>query len=182
MRHIKSFRSAVALSAALAFLAVSSGLASAATITGGISIAGGLTSFTNTSIDFAATNAITGTSGNLAGLGTCAACVTFPTDPYTNISAPATIFHAVNNGLTPDVFLNTAVFVPGPNSLTITGTGTMSLTGFDTTALTSFVLTANTDGFVPATFSMSASAAAIPSAVPIPGALPLFAGGLVGLW
>jgi hypothetical protein len=55
----------------------------------------------------------------------------------------------------------------------------MSLTGFNSTPLSSFLLTANTAG---GTFSMSASAAAVASVVPLPGALPLFAGGLVGLW
>ena len=172
----------IKLVAALALsLALSGGVASAATINGGLSIAGGLVSFTNSSISFAATNAITGTSGSLNGLGTCAACVTFPTNPYTTASPPAVIFHAVNNGLTLDVLLNTAVFTPGNGgaSLTITGTGIMSLTGFNNTPLSSFILTANTAG---GTFSMSASAASVASVVPLPGALPLFAGGLVGLW
>ena len=161
-----------------------SGIASAATqINGALSITSPVSTFTATSITFGPANGgVTAVAGDLGPLGTCLTCVTFNTSPFTTASSPATLFTATQNGVSAVVSLASASFAPTFSGatligLTITGTGTMAFTGFDTTPLLTFILTANQAG---TTFSASASAAASP--VPVPGALPLFASGILGLW
>jgi hypothetical protein len=172
--------------AAAAISIAMSGIASAATqINGAVSIASNIASFVKgppISITFGSLGSVTATSGDFTGVigASCTACVTFPTSPFSQTTPlPVVVFQAVNGG-TATATLNTAAFtfavVNGLNTLTIAGDGTVALTGFVTTPM-SFVLTANQAG---STFSMSASAIANP--VPIPGALPLFASGVVGLW
>ena len=162
------------------------GIASAATqINGALSLSGGVSSFTSTSITFGSLGALNGTSGDLTALGTgvspiCSLCVTFPASFSTSTILPAQIFSVTNNGNTSTGTLGTVSFVDtivnGLETLTVSGNGTITLTGFVATPM-SFVLTANRAG---STFSMSASAVSHP--VPVPAALPLFATGMAGLW
>jgi hypothetical protein len=158
-----------------------SGVASAATITGQLSINGSDT-FTSTSVTFANPANIGGASGSFAlELSNCTGCVTMISSLSTGTVLPATIYAATEGAISTDMVLNVASFsyVAGPvfNTLTISGTGYADLTNFDQTPIAWLLTTQGAAGASTYTFSATEVAA-----VPLPGALPLFASGIVGLW
>ena len=81
-----------------------------------------------------------------------------------------------NNTATFDLTSEVVTFDLATGSLSIKGTGTATLTGFDATAGTFFF---STQG--PANANVTFSATTAIAATPLPGTLPLFAGGLLGL-
>src|SRR3974390_2269458 len=178
----------VLLAAATAISLSLGGVASAATITAGSQLSiGGTDNFTPTSITFTPVTAnIGGDTLDFAVMGTCSCCVTMIGSLSTLTVLPQQIFTATNLGNTTTMVLQVASFTFSPagspghalDALDITGAGYATLTGFANTPIIWQLTTQGTAGVVSG-FTFSATEIA---QIPIPGALPLFASGIVGLW
>jgi hypothetical protein len=185
MSKLSRFGTASVLAAGLA-ICVASVPASAATITGQLSLTG-LANFNSTSIDFTGASTLIGLGGSFQelsptnGVSATATSVTFTAQGTSQLYTALTsvtdlgcgsgcIFSVVSNGDTATFDLST-ISVTDTSGLVVIGTGTANLTGFTSTPGT-FVLTSQgTQGT-----NISFSTSVFPT--PLPGALSLFAGGL----
>ena len=166
------------------------GTASAATISGNLSLTG-TDWFTPTSVSFPGVANIGADFGNFTILAPCTGCVTMNVGTLsTSTVLPALIYTATEGAISSTFTLNppsSFVFTPGTPGLTldqlvISGSGLVTLTGFEATAAIWSLTTQGVglDGGS-GTFTFSATLIATPTAVPLPGALSLFATGIVGL-
>jgi len=168
------------------------GVASAATITGNFSLTG-TDWFTSTSVTFPGAANIGGDFGDFTILAPCTGCVTMNVGTLsTSTALPALIYTATEGAISSTFTLNppsSFVFTPGTpgvslDQLVISGSGLVTLSGFEATAaiwsLTTQGVAAGLGGGT-GTFTFSATLIATPTAVPLPGALSLFATGIAGL-
>ena len=169
-----------ALAAALTILGAAA--ASAAPITGMISITG-YDTYTDTSVAFDGPGSTSrrGQTGSFAALGSCFECVILNGFAYNPslTPAPVTLFAATNAGVTVSFTLASITSFDNDQArkqLSINGVGTLALTGFDDT-VGDFQF--STQGGERSIVSFSATNSA--QAVPEPASLGLLGAALLGV-
>ncbi len=174
-----SIRTAV-FAAALTILGTAA--ASAAPITGMISITG-YDSYTDTSVAFDGPGSTSsrGQTGSFTAVGSCFECVTLNGFTYNPslTPAPVTIFAATNAGVSVSFTLASITSFSNDadrKQLSINGVGTLALTGFEDT-VGNFQF--STQGGTRSIVSFSATTAA--QAVPEPASLGLLGAALLGV-